>query len=1835
MASPDDKKLRELLGIPDTKTKPAPADNNKLRDLLGIPSTATPAPAPADYKPISVLKEEEELALSNKKLDDRRTDFTRQRVQELTGNTTDPINRIPLTTSEAAIRADKEFSEQFLQPMTTQFGDAADRSFGFFGFDMAGPAGYIPPRELRPVGEPSSAALLSGALAPQREVVAGAQVEAARNLNTIVDWDSISTELANQKIPTENIDAEIAGLKSAFNYLRSLEPNRNPGDIMSEVIEARNKLPDVLAGKDEVIRGEVRRGLEEPWRQTVWRQRVEGQVPDLSPVQTAYMSAQIEAIRAATAAAQIESLQGATKRMFELKDGSLIEPSLFDPDFDAGFVRQVDVPLTKEEIEAKGEAAANVRAPNLWWANEETKKEVLANPEKFYETGLFETSTPFGETIETPVGWALRALVSIPNAFAGAVSEVLTNLPTEAVEAPLQAERIARREADQPVFKDHPVLYNIARNRGFAGEAMEASDILQKQNVISPGTGFLLSSAGFVLDFLDPSLPAIGAGAKALKIGAQTTKATKALRGVASAGEAASRAVHAGAAEFIDLWAPFNSGAKISSKIQPGDLRIALAADLTNSQAARLLATQLAEQGEELAGIKKAVTERFGVNSYTKSLDSLSDEAFNALESANKRYAIRSSGIKAGSREARLLDDTDAYVEELNKMANGTSAGGTAVRLKDLARDIGAIATVSPEVRSVIAAVDAASGTGPKMVRYLQALKSEGMLSEVVGQHLFSASLSEIMNATPNMRGLDKMVQVTNNTWAPSGSQAKILSFVKNETRAGKLAQDLVEQRVPVVTISTPRGVETFYDFSKHPALKAEYESVFRQMQDFEQLSGGRIEIVKGKLNTADIGLDNLASSLVRTKDFRNVLDATIDMTAEGLQVSNGRVTGEGIMRARDAARLAIGRQIDLLEPLENRSFSQSVFKDVWRKVVGIFEPTQANLTITQRQFFRRANNEVSTMDITLRKDMIRFANDPEYRLALGADPKLDVSSLSKEEILGYLTIKKVLSPSELAALGYTPETIRELFNVRDAEAITQTKDMLKWTAGRFIFAEGAKESLDILGSRLVFSDMFLSEKGTTALDDLIKITADKMYTNPANYVAEYNAFLREWYEAVSDNPEYILAAHRDSRLRTLADAPPNSLMLGSYYKIEADRIINKTLQDIFAADTSASKGIFGETFDTNYRRELTIQLTKLSAVPLTNAEYINFADSIWSELVRIRLTEIARDSIGIGDVARSLDNPTMLRASLTSTIEAINPIADAASAPNAVRLMVDNLLKDSEFVTAYSNLIVQSDDVAKSIARKNGFIDPSTTASIIKNSKHKLLAIEEMFAGESALTKGLIGEDAFAEIQKAVTENGFDHIEAWFRESARINSSGWAKKIAIADRILRNINEWRYTFVLGMRPRFHGVNAMTAPMIIYSTIGASPASSLGMTGISGGVRQTAAVKSAATLAAQTGGPGSPAWNATAVIDAAGRRYTYGDVFENIIAGGGVRSAMSFEVSQAMIDDAMRIVPANKREAISNTAGSLARLTQYEDNFFRLNIAYGALMEGRSMEEATALARRSLYDYGDLTSAEKFVAARMLIFYSFTRQLVTQTLRNISTPRGWIRLTNMLKSERAATQFAQNFYGNDDQSTIWMPDYTMTRPIWTKATGDAKDMYQIGPSFAPNEGVVFLATLLSAGPSELITKQLHPNIAIPLGLSTFEQSTKQIQPHHVAMLTATESGMSLFESFVGGRIEAVRASPEEGAVNGYIYPLTEQQEISYKKLLNLGQFLGTSTFTRDMARTFGFTDEPGLETVGDRAAFGIGLQTPIKVERPTKQKVRETDKRAAEVGKTIKERKDR
>jgi hypothetical protein len=254
--------------------------------------------------------------------------------------------------------------------------------------------------------------------------------------------------------------------------------------------------------------------------------------------------------------------------------------------------------------------------------------------------------------------------------------------------------------------------------------------------------------------------------------------------------------------------------------------------------------------------------------------------------------------------------------------------------------------------------------------------------------------------------------------------------------------------------------------------------------------------------------------------------------------------------------------------------------------------------------------------------------------------------------------------------------------------------------------------------------------------------------------------------------------------------------------------------------------------------------------------------------------------------------------------------------------------------------------------------------------------------------------------------------------------------------------NSFYYHMILSVNPRFHGVNNLTAPLITYYTTGKI-------------VNPIKFAESANIML--LGGPKSAdaaSRMVPVVTDRFGNVYTRGQLYDLAIKSGIFKSAINTEVAREFIADANDVMGRvssveNKYVAGANTVRKKVftpwreflgdPLAAWTDNVWRMNSIRDALETGSTIDEALDFGRRSLFDYGSLTEAERVVSRNFFVFYNYYRQSVVQFMKNfVENPGRMLKLFRLTKSMSEVAIGDQNAR---DLSFYYPPEFGVARGI--------------------------------------------------------------------------------------------------------------------------------------------------------------------------------------------------
>ena len=300
---------------------------------------------------------------------------------------------------------------------------------------------------------------------------------------------------------------------------------------------------------------------------------------------------------------------------------------------------------------------------------------------------------------------------------------------------------------------------------------------------------------------------------------------------------------------------------------------------------------------------------------------------------------------------------------------------------------------------------------------------------------------------------------------------------------------------------------------------------------------------------------------------------------------------------------------------------------------------------------------------------------------------------------------------------------------------------------------------------------------------------------------------------------------------------------------------------------------------------------------------------------------------------------------------------------------------------------------------------------------------------------------------------------------------------------------------------RYLGLNAVTAPFIAMVTTPAYVMTSFKTlldprTALRVGARTMEPVSQATLAAARTAFGRTSAgtsffnWihasvakaaNDVVMVDAWGRRWTKARLRQSMDQHNIMYTQTSFEFREKVFEDLRRLASTNPN---LKKAGWLKQIWRYlnpankniwsvlaeqTDLAFRESVYAEALRRGLTETQAAEISRNVLLDYGKLTSVEREVAARGMLFYAFQRQMMVEVVRTIVTD------PFAMHAIKAQVQFVKTQH---EESGTWMlePDYARSRVwSWVGPTYDGEvDTVHYGPSLPALESFNTLVNVAGA-----------------------------------------------------------------------------------------------------------------------------------------------------------------
>ncbi len=457
--------------------------------------------------------------------------------------------------------------------------------------------------------------------------------------------------------------------------------------------------------------------------------------------------------------------------------------------------------------------------------------------------------------------------------------------------------------------------------------------------------------------------------------------------------------------------------------------------------------------------------------------------------------------------------------------------------------------------------------------------------------------------------------------------------------------------------------------------------------------------------------------------------------------------------------------------------------------------------------------------------------------------------------------------------------------------------------------------------------------------------------------------------------------------------------------------------------------------------------------------------------------------------------------------------------------------------------------------------------------------SIDTLFNQNEGFARAMFGDDTFNQLKNEL-------VTKTRAQRQRIIVEALNNDLSVVDMfgpVIDMMNEAFYISVLGLNVGSHVRNTVSAPAIVYQTTGK--------------LLNRELVKSGENVVKHGKRIGSKYYGKIVVRTPGGVTYTNADLF-NILQESGVKSQFQFLQSEmSRKGKLIRELDALKDRNLSDWSYSWLKrvgrapfdalkatveVQTYEDMTFRAAVLIDALNEGRSVEEAAALARRSMFDYTDIDEGLNKWLRAAFVFSSFRIQNFKEFYRSLSSASKFGRYLKILNATRTTNALFRSM--NDKKQLpyqMYYPQFAQTRIVWEINNYNDRVAFAMAPSIPAIDSMTdmigFISLLTSpmdnleakdVDPKEMVTRQLMPIIQEIVSTSGKYESSKA-KPAVVNLLKSfsganTPSEVAeMLERFAGGRVKITLAEPgDKNAVDGYIYTLSAEQ----RKKLYHGSF---------------------------------------------------------------------
>ena len=1769
-------------------------------------------------------------------------------------------------------RKSKEVSETYeVPPLTSAFGDFEESKYypGVYRIaeELGGEA--EPPINIPPTPDEPQEPTLLGAVSPQ-QFVPEPRASGGIEIRTTIDQASIQTDL-EAALGAEEAQRTAPIINTIYLNEIAQNPQLDPVATLDKIYKEINSISDVEMKEIKLVDDDsaLTYSIKDPLIQAFGLQVDNPTYPDYSPIQLAFVQSNIDSkfrkreaeiaeelsIAPAIDYVTVTTTEGRFSLPKEIVDyirntDERIADEMYTPKVDR-LIREAKAVSSAKQTKVSGEISgtdietlAKLRAiqatgGDAWWLDDDKKAAALADPESFVEQGYFTDVSKLGGTRETVGSWGLRAALSPINALAGAAYEYALEPVGQAIGGTLLegAElvgavppadyyaltakdlRAQERAETTPLYKNSPVLANIALGKGITGEVVDLTNELSNDGWIETA----MIGSGFATDLLSPDFAIAMAAAKLPLAAAGSYKLQKSIYGSGNIGRALKDGTKATAGFLLDDFnfitrAPgVSKSAKIGAeRFSHGDVRLLFADDLAKEMRAKTIVDTASDKAVALTRLQQEGLSNTSINK-------LVNESGNITEAQSR---IPSEAFTGNAKAQALVDEAAKSQRYLDNLQDGYKAARA---------DTGA----NVNVKAVDDLVKTATGKSAK------SLKAGDLAADVIGN--ISKSLDTqyaralLFEVAPDLKAVDNVIAVTRSTWThPDNIEELVNRALKTEVGevAKNISSDVVVGTARIGRKTRPVGFELAQK-SERPVVGSS-KFLEGSIETFYKVSQSLADELKVAIKDINIPpaqkrqiSANLESGEIFADDLRLIIDTNIDDVARLMQSEKAIITAE------DVSRLPKKQQELYLEAAGTRGRITDFFastKNAFTSVANKMRGRQVTpsgkqpsyLTLEQRRLVSEIQQEASALDTTMRRDIKGLMSGDEELLSQYGRPGTIIDKpQTKEEALGILIVgntRNDVAPGMLSHYegGFYSAAANKKENLRST---------LDWGLRRLFFTEEVYESaIDrAQGIKSIYANDILNTNGVALAKSTINKAVQQMADNPNDYWNIYAQLIEDYKDIATTQanlrPGVKSADIADSFVNNFQEYKQD-LLIGSYYNIQTNRLIATKTAKVLEREID----ILTPAFDT-----LIDDLVDLEIGGLGRKQFKG---------LKAALPEIVKN-----DIANAYGRTPSFtqRAEAVSTAVINELLKDTPAAAEELKLInkfkqdlemweIDDMLGAftgpkpvlSDYVSpqkaeAVDILLTTVDDTTRIIidisdnyARKRGLANPSSNMDLQQMNAY----LEGLFDNTNkGLVREVMGPQFYDELSSAALSGRNTLLTNNLDKAIRAGATGDGNFMQGFQKLLNFINSTRYTLLLGSRLRFHGANVSTANLITYSTVGKI-------------ARPDDMYNAMPTVFSA---PGGRNWNKIAVVDPSGKIYTHGELQKELLETG-VRSEFNF-VTSVLNDGRLKswLRQNGIPDRISIASQVLEQATVQEDLIFRAAILQRSLKEGASLEEGLALARRSLFDYNDMSPAEKAIAANFFIFYSFARQNFVANMNNLSSISGLKRTVNILKFDRDWDYLTEKLGGETYDPSVFFPEYAQNRLTLAVSKNQPKNWYLMSPPIPTVDAYTMAAEIASiSGIPRLVGKQLNPQYKKLLGLEPMIGGQTKVNKEYASLINwyvgmdDPQANADFIQRLVGGSVIPVYAKPENGGVGKsgatFVYPLDKAQQKLWNIYVQGIDFVGLGAPLKDYTKFFGLTEGtaygqgPSWSQITNR----LGVTTPMLFPSQQQQDIYQLYKRS-------------